>query len=71
MKSDFFTYQAQTSPNPLALEISHANGSYIYDTNKKAYLDFVAGEENYMELLEEKARQEDNRIWCMEGRITN
>jgi acetylornithine/N-succinyldiaminopimelate aminotransferase len=43
MKEDFFKFQAQTSPHPLALEISHANGSYIYDTNKKAYLDFVAG----------------------------
>ena len=43
MKSDFFKYQAQTSPHPLALEISHANGSYIYDTNRKKYLDFIAG----------------------------
>ncbi|AXO81553.1 aspartate aminotransferase family protein [Olleya aquimaris] len=43
MKSEFLKYQAQTSPYPLALEISHAKGSYIYDTNKKAYLDFVAG----------------------------
>lgn len=43
MKSDFFTYQAQTSPHPLALEISNAKGSYIYDTEGKAYLDFVAG----------------------------
>lgn len=43
MTSDFLKYQAQTSPSPLALEISHAKGSYIYDTNNKAYLDFVAG----------------------------
>ena len=43
MQSDFFKYQAQTTPHPLALEISHAEGSYIYDTNNKAYLDFVAG----------------------------
>ncbi len=43
MKEDFFTYQAQTTPHPLAMEISHAEGSYIYDTNNKAYLDFVAG----------------------------
>lgn len=43
MYSDFFKYQAQTTPHPLAMEISHANGSYIYDTNNKAYLDFVAG----------------------------
>ncbi len=43
MKEDFFTYQAQTTPHPLAMEVSHAEGSYIYDTNNKAYLDFVAG----------------------------
>ena len=43
MKEDFFKYQAQTGPSPLALEVSHAKGSYIYDSNQKAYLDFVAG----------------------------
>ena len=43
MSSDFFKYQAQTTPHPLAMEISHAKGSYIYDINNKAYLDFVAG----------------------------
>jgi len=43
IKTDFFKYQAQTTPHPLAMEISHAEGSYIYDTNNKAYLDFVAG----------------------------
>ena len=43
MKKDFFKYQAQTSPFPLALEISHASGSYIYDTSGKKYLDFIAG----------------------------
>lgn len=43
MKEDFLKYQAQTSPNPLALEVSHASGSFIYDKNGKAYLDFVAG----------------------------
>ena len=43
LKEDFFTYQAQTSPYPLALEISHAKGSYIFDTSGKKYLDFVAG----------------------------
>ena len=40
---DFFTYQAQTTPHPLGLEISHAEGSYIYDTSGNAHLDFVAG----------------------------
>ncbi|GAA4231704.1 aspartate aminotransferase family protein [Postechiella marina] len=43
MKQDFLKHQAQTSPHPLAMEISHAKGSYIYDKNNKAYLDFVAG----------------------------
>ncbi|WP_062059519.1 aspartate aminotransferase family protein [Aquimarina longa] len=43
MKQDFFKYQAQTTPHPLALEISHAEGSYIYTTNGKKHLDFVAG----------------------------
>ncbi|MEY8848893.1 aspartate aminotransferase family protein [Psychroserpens sp. XS_ASV72] len=43
MRDDFFKYQAQTSPHPLAMEVSHAEGSYIYDTKNKAYLDFVAG----------------------------
>ncbi len=43
MKNDFFKYQAQTSPHPLALEIDHAEGSYIYSTEGKKYLDFVAG----------------------------
>lgn len=43
MKDDFLKYQAQTTPHPLAMEISHAKGSYIYDTKGKAYLDFVAG----------------------------
>ena len=43
MKSDFLKYQAQTSPNPLALEIQNAKGSYVYDVNNKEYLDFIAG----------------------------
>lgn len=43
MKDDFLKYQAQTTPHPLAMEISHAKGSYIYDSKGKRYLDFVAG----------------------------
>ncbi len=43
MQDDFLKYQAQTTPHPLAMEISHAKGSFIYDTKGKAYLDFVAG----------------------------
>ncbi|HEU0137828.1 MAG TPA: aspartate aminotransferase family protein [Flavobacterium sp.] len=43
MNEDFLKYQAQTSPYPLGMEVSHAEGSYIYDTNNNRYLDFVAG----------------------------
>lgn len=43
MINDFLKYQAQTSPHPLGIEVSHAKGSYIYDTKGKGYLDFVAG----------------------------
>ncbi|MCX2678470.1 aspartate aminotransferase family protein [Galbibacter sp. EGI 63066] len=43
MKEDFLKYQAQTGPSPLGVEVSHAKGSYIYDTSGKKYLDFVAG----------------------------
>ncbi|UFH34172.1 aspartate aminotransferase family protein [Flavobacterium acetivorans] len=43
MNNDFIKYQAQTSPHPLGMEVSYAKGSYIYDSNNKKYLDFVAG----------------------------
>ena len=43
MNNDFIKYQAQTSPYPLGMEVSYARGSYIFDTNNKKYLDFVAG----------------------------
>lgn len=43
MRDDFFRYQAQTTPHPLGLEIARAEGSFLYDTSGKSYLDFVAG----------------------------
>lgn len=43
LRSDFLKYQAQTSPHPLAVEVSHAEGSYIYSKDGKRHLDFVAG----------------------------
>ena len=43
MSDDFFKYQAQTTPHPLALKVSRAEGCHIYDATGKAYLDFVAG----------------------------
>ena len=42
-KKEFFKYQAQTNPNPIAMEISSAKGCYIYDKQNNAYLDFIAG----------------------------
>ena len=41
--SDFFRFQAQTTPFPYALSISKAKGCYIYDDRGKKYLDLVAG----------------------------
>jgi len=43
LKKDFFAYQAQTTNTPLAIEITKAKGVYVYDTNNKKYLDFIAG----------------------------
>ena len=42
-KDIFKKHQSQTFPFPSCLEIESAKGSYIYDVNGKAYLDFVAG----------------------------
>ena len=42
MNKRFKKYQAQTTSNPLGLEIKKAKGSFIYSQDKK-YLDFVAG----------------------------
>jgi acetylornithine aminotransferase len=39
----FKAFQAQTTPHPLGLEVSHANSSFVYTTDGKAHLDFVAG----------------------------
>lgn len=41
--NDFLKYQAQTSNFPLGVNVSHAKGSYIYDTSGGKHLDFVAG----------------------------
>lgn len=43
MKKDFLRYQAQTSPHPLGLEVERARGSYIYSSDGRRHLDFVAG----------------------------
>ncbi|MGA0373164.1 MAG: aspartate aminotransferase family protein [Flavobacteriaceae bacterium] len=43
MLEDFLKYQAKTTPHPLGLEIDNASGNYLYDTEGKSYLDFIAG----------------------------
>ena len=43
LASLFKNFQAQTTPYPMGLEIVRAKGCYLYDSNKKKYLDLVAG----------------------------
>ena len=43
LASLFKNFQAQTTPYPMALEIVRAKGCYLFDSNKKKYLDLVAG----------------------------
>lgn len=39
----FLKHIAQTSPSPLAFEISQAEGSLLYDVNGKEYIDLIGG----------------------------
>lgn len=43
MQKDFFIYQAQTTKFAAGFEVEKAEGSYIYGTDGRKYLDFVAG----------------------------
>jgi acetylornithine/succinyldiaminopimelate/putrescine aminotransferase len=42
-RQHFFDHIAQTSDFPLALEIDHAEGVYMFDTDGKRYLDLISG----------------------------
>jgi acetylornithine/succinyldiaminopimelate/putrescine aminotransferase len=42
-RAHFFRHIAQTSPAPLALEIERAEGSWIYTTDGRKYLDLISG----------------------------
>lgn len=42
-RSLFLQHVAQTSNSPAALEITHAQGIYLYDTQGKSYVDLVSG----------------------------
>ena len=39
----FFKYIAQTSPEPLMLEVHRAKGHYVYDASAQPYFDLIAG----------------------------
>ena len=39
----FLRHLAQTSPNPLALQIERAEGLYLYDSSGRRYLDLIGG----------------------------
>ncbi|REC49757.1 aspartate aminotransferase family protein [Chryseobacterium pennipullorum] len=43
MHKDFFIYQAQTTKFAAGFEVEKAVGNYIYGTDGRRYLDFVAG----------------------------
>lgn len=43
MNPDFLSFQSQTTAHPLGLEVARASGSYLYDLQGRAYLDFIAG----------------------------
>lgn len=43
LKDLFFKHIAQTSPEPILLEIESAKGIYLYDNNGKSYIDLISG----------------------------
>lgn len=43
IRSLFLRHVAQTSPAPPMLDVSHAEGVYIFDQSGKAYIDFISG----------------------------
>ena len=40
---NFYRFVAQTSDEPLAIEIQSASDVYFYDKNGKSYLDLISG----------------------------
>ena len=42
-KNKFLNGLAQTNPNPLLMEVEHADGIYIYDKQGNKYVDMIAG----------------------------
>lgn len=42
-KNSFYSHIAQTSDEPMGLEISHARGPYLYTADNRRYVDFISG----------------------------
>ncbi|KAA3650479.1 MAG: aspartate aminotransferase family protein [Bacteroidetes bacterium] len=42
-QNTFRNHLAQTTPFPFGIKVKYAKGSYIYDENDQAYLDFISG----------------------------
>lgn len=43
MRDSFYNHIAQTSDAPIGLEVDYAEGSFIYTTDGKQYVDFISG----------------------------
>ena len=43
LRDMFVRHLAQTSPSPIGLEIARAEGSWLYTTDGRRYLDMIAG----------------------------
>ena len=42
-RTSFYRYVGQTSPKPLALEVTKAEGIYFFDPNGKKFIDLISG----------------------------
>ena len=43
LRADFLRYLAQTSPDPIGIEIERAQGVWLYARDRRRYLDFISG----------------------------
>jgi acetylornithine/succinyldiaminopimelate/putrescine aminotransferase len=43
LRTDFLRYVAQTSPDPIGIEIERAEGAWLYARDGRRYLDFISG----------------------------
>lgn len=43
LRADFFRHVAQTSPDPIGIEIQRAEGVWLYARDGRRYLDFISG----------------------------